>query len=374
MKIIKEEYLNRLKKAFNKNLLFDLLLLLPPAFLLLVILFSMTFTYGVSVLFVYFILPMFYTVDRRLRFDLNGIGKAHVTYADGYRDFFQSNKGGIFGVIPTLALCFGLFLFSFIILTFSSSNIVSCFPSAEPYYKELVRMLSDIAIAKPDILSYMMDFGYKMCQPFTIMIGLALFIPLFYVLFIGTDENLSYHYISGILFPDLDLNISAAQSRNVARTFSRSFTSYRLKESFKLNFPYYILFSLCYGLSLWGCSQITVYKTNAMMFVLFITPSASILIGTLLNHFCMLNHYVVIEENQEMLFLTMPAAMRTSIYQTFHSNEYIHGEESEARGSFIINVSPSMYEKEFVKEEKKKDISKGIMVDFSRDSSQEGKK
>lgn len=357
--------IQRIRNGLNPSLLWNLCLLFVPSIFLQLILFCMPYTYGLSILLLYFILPMFYSIDKRLRYEVNHIGKKKFSFLDGYRDFFLSNKGGIFGVIFSLVCAFGLFLLSIAILYFFMPNIISCFPLSQPYFREFSEKFSDIKVDQSLIMEFFMESGYHMAQPLIIIVGIALFLPLFFVIFIGVDENLSYHYISGVLFPDLDLNISSSQSRTVGKSFSRNYSPYRWKESLKLNFPIYLFFTLAYGFSLFGSTYIPVGKTNVMMFVIVLTPCASIILGTLLNHICMLNNYSIIEEDQEMLLLTMPAAMRTSVYQTFHAKEYIHGEESEKRGSFIKNVSSSLYEKEYVKEKKEKDSGNAVVVDFS---------
>lgn len=357
--------IQRIRNGLNPSLLWNLCLLFVPSIFLQLILFCMPYTYGLSILLLYFILPMFYSIDKRLRYEVNHIGKKKFSFLDGYRDFFLSNKGGIFGVIFSLVCAFGLFLLSIAILYFFMPHIISCFPLSQPYFREFSEKFSDIKVDQSLIMEFFMESGYHMAQPLIIIVGIALFLPLFFVIFIGVDENLSYHYISSVLFPDLDLNISSSQSRTVGKSFSRNYSPYRWKESLKLNFPIYLFFTLAYGFSLFGSTYIPVSKTNVMMFVIVLTPCASIILGTLLNHICMLNNYSIIEEDQEMLLLTMPAAMRTSVYQTFHAKEYIHGEESEKRGSFIKNVSSSLYEKEYVKEEKKKDSGNAVVVDFS---------
>ena len=63
----------RRKRAFKKSLFINLALLLPPILLTIVIVLTALSTYILSLCLLYFILPMFYTVEKRLRYDIAGI-------------------------------------------------------------------------------------------------------------------------------------------------------------------------------------------------------------------------------------------------------------------------------------------------------------
>ncbi len=365
---ITRRYLQRIRRIFNKGLLVDLLSLLAPVFLLMVLFFMTVLTYGMSLLLIYFILPMFYAIDRRVRYDINGIGKRKLGFLDGYKAFFQSNKGGIFGVTLVIFAGLGLCVLCCVIVGLSIPNIVSCFPDAKPTYLDLMGKFSEGHTSRLEMMEFLMENIYKLTRPLTIYVGVSLFFPLFFIIFLGVNENLVFHYISSILFPDLDLNVSSSQSRSVAKSFSKGFTGYRLSETVKLNLPIYLLFGCMYGFALWGTSYIQVQDSSIVPLVTLIVPCGAVVMGTYMNHFCLANAYVVVEENTDVLRQSMPIAMQTSVYQTFHASEYVHGEESEARGSFIrsIGESSSMSKLEFG------DAPRGVVVDFSDESTSKG--
>ena len=118
-------------------------------------------------------------------------------------------------------------------------------------------------------------------------------------------------------------------------SFGRGTYTFRLKEQFRLNWPLYVLFAMIYGMGLYGASFITTDNTYFVLFVMMIVPCSALIVAIYINYFCLMNNYVVIEENQDMILASIPAPMRTSIYQTYNAREYIHGEESLARGGFV---------------------------------------
>ena len=362
------KYIQRIRRLFNIGLLKDLLLLLIPIFFMMILFFMTILTYGMSLLLIYFVLPMFYAIDKRVRYDLNGIGTRKITFLDGYKAFFQSNKGGIFGVTLTVLAALGLCLLFSVIVGISIPNIVSCFPEAQSTFLDLMGKFSVGHTPRLEMMEFVLENLYKLTRPLTVYVGVSFFIPIFYVIFFGVDENLVFHYISSILFPDLDLNVSSSQARSVAKSFSRGFTGYRLSETIKMNLPFYLLFGCMYGFALWGASYIQVYDTSSVPFVILIVPCGALMIGTYLNHFCLANAYVVVEENKDVLRDSMPLAMQTSVYQTFHAKEYVHGEESLARGCFIPSLDASSINVRLETDE----TPKGVVVDFSDGSTGKG--
>lgn len=332
----KDRYQARRKRALDKPVYKNMVLLLLPALLIAVLLMASLYTYGVSLLLTYFILPMFYTVDKRLRHNLTGIGKREFNYGDGYKAIFQSNKGGIFGVAISLVFA----LTSLLLLSGSVGmvipHIVNNFLEAKPVFDRLLELYTDVNVNPVDLNTYILQNGYHLTRPLTIYVGLIAFIPIFITIFIFITNNLSNHYLCSIVLPDIDLNISAAQARSVARgSFGRGAYTFRLKEQFRLNWPLYVLFAMIYGMGLYGASFITTGSTYFMPLIMMIVPCSALIVAVYINYFCLMNNYVVIEENQEMILASIPAPMRTSIYQTYNSKEYIHGEESLARGGFV---------------------------------------
>lgn len=362
-----QKYIPYQKKVIRAHFLRNIGMLFLPSFLMCLILLSSVFTYGVSILLTYFVLPMFYAADCRLRHAITGIGKEKFSYIDGYKAFFQSNKGGIFGVFLTVAAAIGILLVMLFALGTAIPGIVSCFPESQDAFKEMLGLISDFSLMRKDMTRFLIERGYEMVRPFTIYIGLSMFLPMVFIIFFGVNENLSYHYISTVVFPDLDLNIPSSQSRSVARVFSRGFNAYRLKRSFFMNLPFYLVFAILYGFSLWGVSYIRVGNSRDAIFTSLIVPAFAIISGAILNYCCMMNNYCMIEADQAELRESMPVAMRTSVYQTYSSKEYIHGEESKKRGCFV-DVSS------YFGNDAKNNPPSIAVVDFSKDADDEKEK
>ncbi len=335
------EYLNRLKarkkRALSKDLLFNLVLLILPTFLLVGLILVAPATYLISLFLIYFILPMFYTVDKRLRYAINGIGNPNFTYKDGYRDFFTSTKGGLFGVISTIFSAIVLLLLFYLIFSFTLDPIVNCFSDASELVNEVNNHLSDgtdtgftqaVALIEENIAA----FG----PPLSIFVGIIAFIPSFFVLFISIDSNLCQHYLCTIVIPDIDKNISSSQVRSLSRTtFYRLISIDKYKHQFKSNWPYYLAYTCAYGLILYLYTFITTDNVYAMLLVIMAAPATSMFIGYFLNYFCLLNDYAFLEENQVNLLSRMPANMRNYVYQAYNNPSYVHGDESAARGCFV---------------------------------------
>ncbi len=333
---LKEKYQARRRRALDKPIYKNLVLLLPPSFLVAILLMASLYTYGVSLLLTYFVLPMFYTVERRLRYNLTGIGKKEFNYGDGYKAFFQSNKGGIFGVALSIVFAITSLLFLTGSIGMVVPHIVNHFAEAKPVFDQMLDMYMDVNIPQVELTTFILQNGYHLTRPLTIYIGLITFIPIFITIFIFITNNLCNHYLCSVVLPDIDLNISAAQARNVARgSFGRGTYAFRLKEQFRLNWPFYAMFAMVYGIGLYGASFITTGNTTFVPLIMMIVPCAALIVALFINYFCLMNNYIVIEENQNMILASIPAPMRTSIYQTYNAHEYIHGEESLARGGFV---------------------------------------
>lgn len=342
------DYINRLKarrkRGFTKKILTNLLLFIPPLLCLSLIVLTALTTYSLSLFLIYFILPMFYTVDKRLRYDLTGIGKPDFSYADGYKAFFSSSKGGIFGVISSIFMAIAIALIFFLILSSVLDPLVNCFPEAKNTVDRINEMLSSQTTNYDTIIEYVASNIYNLTSPLTIFVGLVMFVPTFYVVFFAINTNLSNHYIASVVLPDIDKNISASQARNLARTtFSRLINLDKLKENFRSNWPYYLLFAAIYGLTIYGFTYVRTDNQYVMTIIFFATPTISIFTGFFLNYFCLINEYSYIEENQKLIFDRMPNNMRQMVHDTYCNPNYIHGEESAARGCFIPEDSYRPY-------------------------------
>lgn len=328
----------RQKRLFRKDLAMNLLLLVPPILLTLIIVLFALFTFILSLLLIYFVLPMFYTVERRMRQSVTGIGKTNFTYADGYRAFFKDNMGGIFGVINALLTTFLLIIVLAFVLQYAFQPLTNCFPHGAESLSFLAEFLAEHnynsfeILTNPDAIA---SLTY-LTQPLTILVGVTAFLPMTYLLFYAIPMNLSNHQIATIVLPDIDKNLSAAQARTLSRIqFARGFQGYRLKNSIRLNWPYLLAFVLIYGLSLYGCSMIETTETMVMPIILLLSPTISLFFGFFLQYFWIGNDYCIIEESQDVLLESINPQIKFTIYQTYRNPNYIHGEESSARGCFV---------------------------------------
>ena len=326
----------RRKRAFRKNLLVNLSLLLPPILLTIALFITAINTYVLSLFLLYFILPMYYTVEKRLRYDLTGIGKPGFSYVDGYKDFFTKNMGGIFGALGSIVMAILIFVFLLFILEYAFPAIAGCFEGASAVLDEINKLYANESTDISSLADYMMQNGGVLAQPMTILVGVSAFIPLFLLVFYYFNNNLSMHYLGTIVLPDIDKNISASQARGIARIqFGRLIQGYRLKESLFQNWPYYLVFTILYGVILYACSFITTTNFMVVPLIALLAPSLSLFYGLILNYFCLMNDYCILEESHQYLLSRMPEQVKYSVYQTYCNPNYVHGEESAARGCFV---------------------------------------
>lgn len=345
---LKEKYRNRRKQLYSQNLIGDLALLLLPS-LLLGVLFTLSFyTYGISILLTYFILPMFYTVDYRIRNKLTEIGNDDFTYKDGYAAFFKSNKGNFYGVIKAIVIFLVLLLIFAVFIGIAFPLIVRCFPEAIDTYEELVSTYNSFYKGDNQFLNLIYEEGANLSRPIIVFFGIVSFIPLAFSMFGVIGENLSNDYLAHIVLPDIDKNISPAQSRNVAKaSFGKDFFTYRVKQQMMLNWPYYLIYAIVYASLLYGMSNVINGYVYNVPLLFSSVPGFMLMISCYLNYFTIANRYIVIEENKQVLYEMIPSSMRIYIYQTFNTKEYVHGEESEKRGAFYSDlVLSKKYESE----------------------------
>ncbi len=335
-KELRENVAERRKRGFKKSLLLNLALLIPPILLTIAIFITALNTYILSLFLLYFVLPMYYTVDKRMRYDITGIGKPNFSYADGYKAFFTKNMGGIFGAIGAILLGILIFIFLLFILEYAFPAIAHCFPEAG----QVVETIGDIYAGNQVDMEYLTDYllknGHLLTQPATVLIGVSAYIPMLLVVFYFFNNNLSMHYLSTIVLPDIDKNVSASQARGISKIqFGRLIQGHRLKETLVHNWPYYLVYTILYGVILYACTFITTTNLLVLPIVVLLAPSLSLFYGFLLDYFCLMNEYCILEESQSLLLSRMPEQMRFSVYQTYCSPNYIHGEESAARGCFV---------------------------------------
>ncbi len=358
------------KRGLNKNIFINLALLLLPSFLMIAVFFLSLYSFILSLFAIYFILPMFYTVERRICFSLTGIGKADFSYADGYAAFFKEKKGGIFGMISTLLLSFSLFLLSDVVFMNAFPNIVSMYPESLEVFQKIGQMYQDPYQNNKEFLNYVFNNLSSLTRPLTILFSVCLFLPIFVALFFTVPSNLSHHYLATIVLPDIDKNISASQARSLAKnSFGRPINPSRIKYNFLYNWPYMITFTVLYGLSTYLTSLITTNNSYLTILVILITPTLSLLYGLILQYFCIFNNYAIVEVLAPSLLSLLPEPMKNYISQAFRNPQYIHGEETSARGSFIPETKryeekPDMTIDVETKEPNEDSVT-GFVVDFS---------
>jgi len=333
---------NRRQRLLSKKLPINLLLLILPSLAIALLVFAIPFTFFCSLLLAYFVLPMFYTVEKRIRADISGIGNPDFSYADGYKAFFKGSQGGIFGVILGFFYAFTLGVLGYLIFQIAIPSLCGCFPESSATYSNFATLLNSQNATYSDITDFIANYGYTLARPLTIFAGLILFIPIFVFLFFSIDDGLANHYLATIVLPDIDKNLSASQSKAIARnSFGRLITGLRLKLMFQANWPYYLIFTALYGGTLYGFSTLQVGSIQAIPFLVFAAPGISLTVGFFLNYFCLGNTYAIVEESQLILLNRMVPAMRQTIYNTYNDSHYLHGEESAARGSFIPTIDTS---------------------------------
>ncbi|MFA6829224.1 MAG: hypothetical protein WCR67_00735 [Bacilli bacterium] len=328
----------RQKRIFTKDMFMNLLLLLPPILLEGLLLLTAFLTYGLSLALTYFVLPMFYTVERRIRSTISGIGTAKVTYVDGYKAFFTSAQGGIFGVIGSFLFGFMLLLFGYLILSFTIPYLCNMFNGAAEALNTITEAYNT---ASTDVNAFIQSVSENivfLVRPLTVFVGLIFFLPSAFVIFYDINGHLTDHYLCTIVLPDIDLNISASQARAISKgSFRRIIMGEKLSYSFQNNWMYYLIYTVLYGVTLFLFSMVSTSSMPVVSLVMIATPAISLLYGIILDYFCLANEYCIIEEISPLLLSRMPIPMKVSINQTFTNPNYNHGQESAIRGAFVPN-------------------------------------
>lgn len=329
------------KKIFTKDIFLDLLLLLPPILVETGIIIIALTTGFISLFLTYFVLPMFYTVERRIRAKISGIGNQHFSYADGYKAFFRQRDGGIFGIILSLLASLAIGLLFYFIIGFSFPMLCNSFEGAREVYDTIYNTInSQGAVDYKQFQEYLSTHIFYLSRPLTILVGCILFVPTFYFYFYRININLTDHYLATIVLPDIDLNISASEARSLSRgSFRRFLFKKGFSYSLRLNWIYYLIYAVLYALTLSLFASISAINSPMMSILILATPSISVLYGCILNYFCLANEYAVLEVIAPELLEKLPTPLKESIYQTYINKSYIHGIESEIRGCFVPQSS-----------------------------------
>ena len=342
------EFIKKINKR-NKNInlsdnLYNLLLLSLPTILIVgivattILLFSFI---GLASLFllilIYPVLPMFYTVIRRMEILVSNIGNKNYSFLDGYKDFFGNKQNGIFGLIFSIStfvlIIMALYLFFSNFLTLMCSP----FPNALNVLNNLANEITNYNM-EAILESIENDFVY-LIKPFVIFVSTIMLIPHFYLFFNALNSNLSTHYLATIVLPDIDLNFSASQSRgiinsSVKRIIKRDVLKYR----YQMNWIYYLTYLILYVVSTLIFVFID-YNQIDNIFIsflfIFATPLLSIFYGMLINYFCLKNELYIVEELTPIIHKLTPIPIKTSLQAVYKNPSYIHDKESEIRGAFF---------------------------------------
>ena len=334
MCIMSNDFKKNFKERRNnalKGSLIDIALLLLPIIIIMLLLNLTLIGVFIPLLLLYFSLPMFYTIVKRLTFKVTRIGKKDFSFSDGYKAFFKGSVGGIFGVISTLFFTVALILIFSLILSPAFDAIFNLYPEAVNFinaYNEMTTV--------SELINLIQTSASALTKPFIIIVGIIAFIPSLYLYFFAFNNNLIHHHICSIVLPDIDKNLSASQARALSRaSFSKVIISKVYANAFKTSWPYLLAYIILYGLSLYGMTFANTDNTYVMFLLVMVTPSLSALYGFILNYFVLLNELSIVEELKDDLLNDMPEQLKVSIYQTYCNPSYIHGEESSARGCFV---------------------------------------
>ena len=337
-----EKIKERRKRGNQKDLYIALSYLLLPAMMVSLLVLLIPYSFILSLIPVYFILPMFYTVEKRIRYVLTGIGKKDFSYKDGYIAFFREKKGGVFGVIMSLLIAFSFLLLTNLIFSNFVPNLFTIFPESNDVFNHLKEILIPNQNNTAEILQYLSENIAALYRPLSIYVSLIFFIPILSIFFLSIPNNLTSHYLATIVLPDIDNNVSAAQARSLAKyTLIRPINSQRRGYQLRYNWPYLLAFTILYGLSTYVFSIPTIAMNALVPIVVLITPALSVFYAVFLSYACIYNDYAIIEEMAPSILPLLPESIRVSIYQAYNNPHYIHGEESAMRGGFVPN--PNSY-------------------------------
>jgi hypothetical protein len=334
----------RRKRCLTSRLGTNLLLLLPPAIALAALLAFAGTTFLITLFLIYLILPMFYTVLYRLKFDITGIGDPDFSYKDGYKAFFSETMSGVFGMLNTVFTTLAMTILFYLVFSPLLGPLTGAYGQYDTY-KTIFDALNNQSLNAAEAMETVTENIALLAQPLTALIGIILFFPIFYAIFFSSTANLENHYLATVVLPDIDKNITAGQARALSRgSFGHLYSGYRLAKAFRYNWPYYLTFTIAYAASVYGMSMVKTDNMYLVSILALAAPGASIIYGVYLNYFCLMNDAIVIEESQDYIRSLLPKTMQFSIYQTYINPNYIHGEESAIRGSFIPAPKEAEYQ------------------------------
>ena len=337
--------INKRKKELNKKEVFSTFLLLLLPSLLVTLIFSVIiglviYAWYVSLVFLMIIalvLPMFYVVEKRVRTSIYKVGKKNFNYVDGYSSFFANKQLGLFGVITSISYAIMLGLLVYLIFYRYFDLFCSPFTGAsEAYEKILTALQSETTNSTVDIITTNIP---SLIKPGIVYFSTIFFLPLFFIIFFFFNNNLSDHYLATVVLPDIDLNLTAAQSRGLSKASFKRYIRRNLPALRLItNWPIYVSFILVYvGLTFLFVSFSYTNITNIFLALILvcIVPIVSLFLGLLLNYECLINEYIMVDELSVLLHSALPKAIKDSIRLTYKNPGYVHGEESVIKGEFF---------------------------------------
>lgn len=337
--------INKRKKALNaKDHLKNILLLVLPSFLVSILfalsiglsIYSRFFSFALLSLII-LALPMFYTVDYRLRAITYNFDKKDLNYIDGYNRFFLFKQLGLFGVISSALYSLMLVLVFYLIFFRSFSLFCSPFPNSQEAFDKISLAIQNET--NNNLIDTITTNLPLLIKPGIVLTSTIFVIPLSLMIFYFLASNLSDHYLATIVLPDIDLNLPAAQSRGLSKaSFKRYLRSYFLRLKLRVNWPIYLIFILIYiGLTFIFVSIPYSENLNLFLVPIFIcsVPITTLFIGLILNYFCLVNEYLIADEISPMLHTLLPKDIKDSIRSTFKNPEYKHGLETVFRKAFF---------------------------------------
>lgn len=339
----------------------NLIYLSLPALLIALVIISCFFTVFLSLFLVYFVLPMLYAVDKRLRASITKIGKREGTYKAGYDDFFGSYLGSVFGMITSI-ITFILLSFLFLMIFNGCFNpLMNMSEESMSHYKVITEALeskkNEISIV--NLLQDNIPYLYK---PLIIYSSIVFFLPCLYLFMYKICSNLSAHHMASIILPDIDKNIAASYQENMVKS---SIKRYYFVDNCKLNmyynWPYYLSFTILYALFTYVFYNFS--ASNYYVTILFIAMFFALIVfsSIILDYFVMKNEYYILERLSSDLIDRFPETLKMQIKNIYSSKGYIYGEESAIRGAFVPSSnydveSDDNNNNEIKSEEDKKDI------------------
>lgn len=348
----------------------NIVYLILPALIIATIVSLLSLSYLFSILLLYFVLPMLYAVDKRLRASLTSIGNRNGSYKKGYDDFFGGKLGGVYGMILGIAQFILFFLFFYFVFSYSFKPLCNMSEESKLAYEMINKAASDSNLDVLEVINNQISYLYK---PLMIFLSVAVFLPITYFIMYHVNHNLNKHHMMSIIMPDADKNLPASYQESICEaTFCRFYRKDEFLLSLRFNWMYYLLHTLMYGLFTY---IFTLFKpSNAYITGITLMSFFSLIVffDILIDYFTIKNNYLIIEAISERLDKKIPKVLKKQYAMTFASPNYIHGEESSVRGPFFKEdevYDGSIFDADYVVKEgkntEKSEKVEGNVIDLS---------